>query len=92
MLFHGIAILTNHNAALGTALRRLREQRHFTLENLGFQSGLDRTGIALIELGRRSPTFNTIITLLRTMDVTFLELALLYEEEIEKSKENEREN
>ena len=76
--------MTNHNAALGKALRRLREDRRFTLETLGFQAGLDRTGIALIELGRRSPTFNTIVALLRAMDVSFVELAHLIEEELEK--------
>jgi transcriptional regulator with XRE-family HTH domain len=59
-----------------------------TLETLGFQSGLDRTGIALIERGRRSPSFNTIMAMLQAMDVSLLEFAILFEEQLGEAKEN----
>jgi transcriptional regulator with XRE-family HTH domain len=78
--------LTNHNAALGKALRRLREERNLTIETLAYQAGLDRNGISLIEVGRRSPTFNTIAALLRTMNVGIVELARLIEEELNQSE------
>jgi len=59
-----------HNKAFGEALRSLRKTRGHTQETLGFESGLDRTYVSLLELGARSPTLDTIMALCSALDVS----------------------
>lgn len=67
--------MENHNKAFGTVLREIRTERRQTQEALAFESGLDRTYISLLELGSRSPTLDTIISLCRALNVSLTSLA-----------------
>lgn len=66
--------------AFGKVLRELRVQRCRTQEALAFDSGLDRTYISLLELGRRSPTLDTMLALCGALDVSLSALASHIEE------------
>ena len=44
----------------GTMLRRLRKQALLSQEQLGFEAGLERNFISMLELGQRQPTLTTI--------------------------------
>ncbi|HEK1520075.1 TPA: helix-turn-helix transcriptional regulator, partial [Pseudomonas aeruginosa] len=50
--------IRKHNQAFGRALRQLRKRRNMTQEILGFEAGLDRTYISVLERGERSPTLD----------------------------------
>lgn len=63
-----------HNLAFGKALRKFRTQKNLTQETLGFESGLDRTYISLLELGQRSPTLDTIAALCAALDLSLTDL------------------
>lgn len=66
--------------AFGKVLRELRVQRGQTQETLAFESSLDRTYISLLELGKRSPTLDTILALCGALDISLSLLALRLEE------------
>lgn len=76
--------MKNHNKAFGKAIRSLRKERGHTQETLAFESGLDRTYVSLLELGSRSPTLDTIMTLCSALNVSFSQLAQEVEAEIER--------
>ena len=76
--------MKNHNKAFGKAIRSLRTERGHTQETLAFESGLDRTYVSLLELGSRSPTLDTIMTLCSALNVSLSQLALTVEAEIER--------
>ena len=61
-------------AAFATALRRLREGRSMTQEDLAFASGVGRVSIAQMETGRRLPGLPTLFRLAAGLDVTAAEL------------------
>lgn len=74
--------MKNHNKAFGKILRSLRKDRGYTQETLAFESGLDRTYVSLLELGSRSPTLDTIMTLCGALNVSLSHLASEVEAEI----------
>ena len=74
--------MKNHNKAFGKILRSLRRGRGYTQETLAFESGLDRTYVSLLELGSRSPTLDTIMTLCGALDVSLTQFASEVEAEI----------
>lgn len=47
--------------AFGRAVRAAREKLELSQEELGFQSGIDRTYISGIERGVRNPTLKTML-------------------------------
>jgi len=53
--------------AFGEAVREAREKLGISQEDLGFESGLDRTYISGIERGVRNPTLKTIHRLCRAL-------------------------
>ena len=63
----------NKNAAFarafGEAVREAREKLGISQEDLGFESGLDRTYISGIERGVRNPTLKTILRICRALGV-----------------------
>ena len=61
---------TELHAALATTLRRLRQEREMTQEDLAFESGVGRVSIAKMETGRRLPSLPTLFELSRALGVT----------------------
>ncbi len=55
--------------AFGLVLRELRKEKRLTQEQLGFESGLHRTYVSLLERGLRSPSLATIFSLANVLDV-----------------------
>ncbi len=47
----------------GKVLRQLRTQAQLTQEQLGFESGLERNFISMLELGQRQPSLLTVFKL-----------------------------
>ncbi len=60
--------------AFGRALRRLRQERGLTQEQLGFEADLRRTFVSVLELGQQQPTLTTIIKLARVFNLQLSEL------------------
>lgn len=56
--------------AFATVLRRLREERSMTQEDLAFESGVGRVAIAMMETGRRLPTLPTLFRLAGPLGVS----------------------
>lgn len=54
---------TSSNIAFGNALRELRRSANVSQYALADKSGLDRSYISLLERGRRSPSFDSILKL-----------------------------
>lgn len=50
-------------ACFGRVLRRLRKRAKLTQEQLGFESGLERNFISMLELGQRQPSLHSIFKL-----------------------------
>lgn len=57
------------NDAFGQYLKEIRTLRGLTQEELGFQCGLHRTYISLLERGIKSPTLETIFKLCISLEV-----------------------
>lgn len=74
--------MKNHNKAFGRVLRRLRLEANKSQEVLGFDAGLDRTYISLIELGQSSPSLDTIMALCAALDISFSGIAVFIEAEM----------
>lgn len=49
--------------AFGMHLRRLREAKEMTLEQLAAKSGMSFRGVVYIEHGRRNPSLTTLLNL-----------------------------
>ena len=67
--------IERYNAAFGKVLRVLRHERRLSQETLAFDSGLSRNYIALLELGSKSPTLNTMVSICFALSVSLLSLA-----------------
>ena len=59
----------NVNTALGSVVRRRREELRMSQENLAYKSGFDRTYISGIERGRRNPSLKTLERLADALDL-----------------------
>ena len=70
----------NHNQAFGKALREQRLLKNKTQDTLALDAGLDRTFISLLELGRRSPTLDTMVALSNALGVRLSTLITRVEE------------
>jgi len=55
--------------AFGNVLRRLRQNRGLSQEDLGFESGHQRTYINLLERGTKSPYLQTIFNLSKALKI-----------------------
>ena len=60
--------------ALGKVIRRRREARHVSQEQLGFQAGLHRTYVSMLERGLRNPSLTVISKLSGALGTTMASL------------------
>lgn len=65
----------------------MRTQKKMTQEQLGFEAGLDRTYISVLERGQRSPTLDTLFALGCALDVDFSHLAKMTQKVMERDNE-----
>ena len=63
----------------GRILQEERKARNISQEKLAKLAGLDRTFISLIENGKRSPTFSTILKICSGLGIDPSELFSIYE-------------
>ncbi len=68
---------------LGEAIRDLRDERDFSQERLGLESGVHRNYIGGIERAERRPTLATIATLAVTLGIRPSELIARAEQQAE---------
>ena len=55
--------------AFGREVRRVREARGLSQEDLGFEADVDRTYVSGVERGVRNPTVRTILRLARALGI-----------------------
>jgi transcriptional regulator with XRE-family HTH domain len=55
--------------AVGAELRVCRQKKNVSQEQLGFDAGIHRTYVSLIERGEKSPTLGVLFRLCRALDV-----------------------
>lgn len=67
--------------ALAAVIRRLREQRGLTREQLAFGSGITTGSVARIELGQSVPGWDTVRLLARALDISMVDLSAAVEAE-----------
>ncbi len=58
----------------GKVLQELRQERGYSQEQLGSESGYHRTYISLLERGRKNPSLKTIFHLAKTLRIDPSEL------------------
>jgi len=63
----------------GKILQAERKAKKISQEKLSKLSGLDRTFISLVENGKRSPTFSTILKISSALEINPSDLFLMYE-------------
>jgi transcriptional regulator with XRE-family HTH domain len=66
----------------GDVVRQLRKKRMLSQEQLGFESGLHRTYISLLERGKMSPTLKTLAKLALALNVSPSEVVRLVESRV----------
>jgi transcriptional regulator with XRE-family HTH domain len=60
---------------LAALLKRLREERKLTQEQLAFDAGITVSALSRIERGLNSPGWGTVRRILKALNVSLLELA-----------------
>lgn len=68
--------------AFGQVLRELRKKAGLSQERLGFDSGMDRVYISLLERGERSPSLLLVYDLAAALDISASELVALAEQKV----------
>lgn len=63
----------------GKIIQEERKAKEISQERLAKLTGLDRTAISLIETGKRSPTFITILKICSALEIDPSELFSVYE-------------
>jgi len=63
----------------GGILRRLRKKAKLTQEQLGFEAGVERNFVSMLERGERQPTLTTLVKLARPLGCTASHLVALVE-------------
>ncbi len=72
----------------GQVIQELRRQRGLSQEALGFESGLHRTYVSLLERGKKSPTLVTIFLLATALDLPPSEIVRRVESHLRWSAED----
>ncbi len=60
----------NLEEAVGAELRACRERKQISQEQLGFDAGVHRTYVSLIERGVKNPTLGVLFRLCHALDVS----------------------
>ncbi len=68
------AAVEDANVALGTAVRRLRERRGITQEDLAHDAGVTTGTLSKLERGQSDPAFSTVVKVAAALDVSLGEL------------------
>ena len=76
--------------AFGRVLRALRKEAGLTQEQLGFEAGLRRTYVSILELGHQQPTLTTILKLAKPLGHSASEIVALVEKELPKTRARNR--
>jgi len=69
--------------AFGRVLRRLRQKKGLTQEELGLDADLRRTFVSILELGQQQPTLTTILKLAKVLEVRPSKILELVERELQ---------
>lgn len=72
--------------AFGSTLRKLRKASGLTQEQLGFEAGLRRTYLSILELGQQQPTLTTILKLAKPLRRSAGEIVGLVEAELARGR------
>ncbi len=75
--------IKKHNRAFGNVLRKLRNEKQFSQESLGFEADLTRAYISLLERGLRSPTLDTLMALREPLGVSLTFVATRIDAELD---------
>lgn len=59
----------SHQYTLGKRLRTIRRFRKITLASLSTATGLSVSFLSDVELGKRSPSLNSLITLAKALEI-----------------------
>jgi transcriptional regulator with XRE-family HTH domain len=70
------------SVSFGKVIRRLRLEKGFSQEQLGFEADLRRTYISIIELGQQQPSLSTIFKLANALQIPASTLINHVEQEI----------
>lgn len=74
--------------AFGQVLREIRQERNFSQEKLGFESGYHRTYIGLLERGKKNPSLTTIFNISNTLNIKTSDLIELIEKRMNSQPSN----
>ncbi len=72
----------------GEEISRLRRNRGFSQEELGFQAGVHRTYVSQIERGIKSPTLSVIFKFTKALDCSAGQLITDVEKRLKKVETN----
>ena len=64
----------HHRQAVGGAIRRLRKERGLTQEQLADRSGVDRTVLIDVELGRQGLLYERLFDIAEALDLPVVDL------------------
>ena len=70
------------SAALGLALRALREERGVSQVELATAAGFKQSYVSSLENGQRNPSWNTVVRLARGLGIRVADLASRAEEAV----------
>jgi len=73
-------VTSEREESFGKILQEIRNSKKISQEKLANLTGLDRTAISLIENGKRSPTFITILKICSALGIKPSVLFSIYEE------------
>jgi len=64
---------------MGAALRKLREERHLSQEELAHRAKTSQSYLSLLEKGRRAPSLVTLTLLARGLRISATDLVAAFE-------------
>lgn len=68
--------------AFGAVLRELRTDAGLTQEQLGFEAGVRRTFVSVLELGQQQPSLSTVFKISAALGLSAGELISLVEQRV----------